>query len=292
MVDMTGKIVIVTGGNSGIGYISCQKLLEKNAKVYMAARNSQKTTDALKRLKEETGRDIAHLPIDLADLHTVRIAAEQFLRQENRLDVLLNNAGVMATPYKQLTKDGYDMQFGVNVLAHFHFTTLLLDALLAAPEPRVVNVSSVAHNMAFGKGIYFDTLKGSKKSTWIPGIELERRYQAYSQSKLGNILFSNELARRYGDKGLVSIALHPGFIDTALTRNHAQWFQSLTAKIYSPPLTGAVTQLYAANAPEAKVFSGKYLVPLAHEGKTSANGQNQTLAVHMWDWCENELKSF
>lgn len=191
MVDMTGKIVIVTGGNSGIGYISCQKLLEKNAKVYMAARNSQKTTNALKRLKEETGRDIAHLPIDLADLHTVRTAAEQFLRQENRLDVLLNNAGVMATPYKQLTKDGYDMQFGVNVLAHFHFTTLLLDALLAAPEPRVVNVSSVAHNMAFGKGIYFDTLKGSKKSTWIPGIELERRYQASTFREISYSLMSS-----------------------------------------------------------------------------------------------------
>jgi retinol dehydrogenase-12 len=210
-------------------------------------------------------------------------------------------SGVMASPYNQLTKDGYDMQFGVNVLAHFHFTTLLLDRLLASPEPRVVNVSSIGHTLAFGKGVYLSTLKGSRKNswiTWIPGVELQRRYQAYGQSKLvseflkapmqtidsderlkGNVLFSNELVRRYGDKGLISIALHPGFIDTDLTRHHGKSFQSLTvrhsseipsiclwyltvlyvsqARIYSPPLMGAVTQLFAANAPEAKSFSGK-----------------------------------
>jgi NAD(P)-dependent dehydrogenase (short-subunit alcohol dehydrogenase family) len=96
-------------------------------------------------------------------------------------------SGVMASPYNQQTKDGYDMQFGVNVLAHFHFTTLLLDRLLASPEPRVITVSSIGHNMAFGKGVYFSTLKGSRKNnwvTWIPGIELQRRYSAYAQSKL------------------------------------------------------------------------------------------------------------
>jgi retinol dehydrogenase 12 len=103
-------------------------------------------------------------------------------------------SGVMASPYNQLTKDGYDMQFGVNVLAHFHFTTLLLDRLLASPEPRVVNVSSIAHNMAFGKGVYFSTLKGSRKNNWIawvPGMELQMRYQAYSQSKLVSGSYTN-----------------------------------------------------------------------------------------------------
>jgi NAD(P)-dependent dehydrogenase (short-subunit alcohol dehydrogenase family) len=293
MVDLTGRIVLVTGGNGGIGYYSAKKLLEKNAKVYIGARDSQKSHNAIKALKEETGREPILIPLDLSDLHNVRKAAEIFLSKESKLDVLLNNAGVMAQPIDQLTKDGYDGQFGVNVLGHFHLTTLLLPALLATPSPRVINVSSVGHNFAPGKiGFYWEKLKGPKKGSMLPVVSFIERYRYYGQSKLGNILLTNELVRRYGDKGLISIAVHPGFINTELTRYHNSILAGLTSKLALPTSLGAVTQLFAATSPEAAELNGKYLVPLAQVGAPSANALDKELGIKMWDYCENELKAF
>ncbi|KIM25455.1 hypothetical protein M408DRAFT_331202 [Serendipita vermifera MAFF 305830] len=292
MVDMSDKIVFVTGGNGGIGYISCKEMLRKNAKVYVGARDSEKSRDAMKRLKDETGKDPILISLDLSDLHQVRKAAEEFLQKESRLDVLLNNAGVMACPIERLTKDSYDLQFGTNVLGHFHLTSLLLPALLASPSPRVINVSSIGHSYPQSGGIQFGTLKGPKQGTWIPGLGISERYKYYGQSKLGNILHANELARRYKDKGLVAISVHPGFVKTELMRNHSSFATRLTQTMSITPEQGAITQLFAATAPEAKNLSGKYLVPFAKEQAPSRFAQDQDLAKKMWDWCESELKSF
>ncbi|KIM25452.1 hypothetical protein M408DRAFT_331199 [Serendipita vermifera MAFF 305830] len=291
MVDMSDKIVFVTGGNGGIGYIPCKEMLRKNAKVYVGARDSDKSRDAIKRLKEETGKDPILIPLDLSDLHQVRKAAELFLQKEDRLDVLLNNAGVMAAPIDRLTKDSYDLQFGTNVLGHFHLTSLLLPALLASPSPRVVNVSSMGHKL-FSRGIQFETLKGPKQGTWIPILSFIERYTFYGQSKLGNILHANELARRYKDKGLVAISVHPGAVNTDLTRNHSPFLTRLVKTMTITPSQGAITQLYAATAPEAQKLSGKYLVPFAKEQAPSRSAQDQDLAKKMWDWCESELAAF
>jgi len=292
MVDLTGRVIIVTGGNGGIGYYSAKMLLEKNAKVYVAARESQKSSDAIKKLKEETGKEAIHLPLDLTDLHNVRKAAEIFLSKESKLDVLLNNAGVMAQPIDQLTKDGYDGQFGINVLGHFHFTKLLLPALLATPAPRVINVTSNGHNLAPTEGFYWNKLKGPKQGSMLPVISFIERYRYYGMSKLGNILFTNELVRRYGDRGLISIAVHPGFVNTDLARHHNMILSGVIARLTVPVESGAVTSLFAATAPEAAQWNGKYLVPLAQLGTPSANAQNKELGIQMWDYCENELKSF
>ncbi|KAG8762477.1 hypothetical protein FRC15_008481, partial [Serendipita sp. 397] len=184
------------------------------------SRDSQKSYEAIKRMKEETGKDSVELiPIDLSDLHSVRKAAKAFLSKESKLDVLMNNAGVMLTPTKELTKDGYDFQFGVNFIAHFHLTSLLLPALLAAPAPRVVNVSSNGHRWTAGTGIEWNTLKGPKKGSFVSLFDSIASVKLYGQSKLGNILHTNELARRYGEQGLVAISVHPGLIASDLSRD-------------------------------------------------------------------------
>ncbi|CCA74447.1 related to Oxidoreductase, short-chain dehydrogenase [Serendipita indica DSM 11827] len=293
MVSMDGKIAIVTGGNGGIGYHATKNLLKHGAKVYMASRDSPKSHDAIQRLKEETGKDAIYLlPIDLSDLRGVRKAAEEYLSKESTLDVLMNNAGVMAAPVDQLTKDGYDLQFGVNVLAHFHLTMLLLPALLATPNPRVINISSRGHLMAPRAGFLWDKLKGPKKGSWIPGLGFIERYQFYGQSKLGNILFSNELARRYGDKGLIAISVHPGVIQTELGRNHNNINRWIYWNIAYPVEYGALTQLYAANTPEAKELSGKYLEPVAKVTAPSSLATDPELAKKLWEYCEQELKDY
>jgi retinol dehydrogenase 12 len=182
-------------------------------------------------------------------------------------------SGVMATPIERLTKNDYDLQFGTNVLGHFHLTALLLPALLAAPEPRVINVSSMGHNYPQSGGIHFETLKGPKKGTWFPLLSLGERYKYYGQSKLvrivanialteltrvqGNILHANELARRYGDKGLVAISVHPGFVKTDLMRNHSGLTTRIAQMASITTEQGALTQLFAANSPDAKNLSGK-----------------------------------
>lgn len=133
-----------------------------------------------------------------------------------------------------LLRTSYDIQFGTNVLAHFHFTTLLLPALLAAESPRVINVSSSAHRFTPAGGIDFDRLKGAKQGSCIPVRSLLERYQWYGQSKLGNVLFTKELVRRYGDKGLISLTLHPGYISTNLNRYHSWPLQTLNVRVLDP----------------------------------------------------------
>ncbi|PVF97112.1 NAD(P)-binding protein [Serendipita vermifera] len=292
MVDMTGKTVIVTGGTAGIGYHCSKMFLIKNAKLYIGARDSQKTKDALARLKEETGKEAILLPLDLGDLHGVRKSAESFLSKENKLDILVNNAGMMASRIDELTKDGYDAQFGVNVLAPFHFTVLLLPSLLASPEPRVINVTSDGHTNTPRGGIDWKRLKGPKKGSWIPLLSSVEPILFYGQSKLGNILFTNELARRYADKNLVSISVHPGWIKSTLFRGQISVLQGISNMFGHPVEYGAVTQLFAANAPEAKKLSGKYLIPLAQVATPSKYAQDPELAAKMWEWCEEELKAF
>ncbi|KAG8806202.1 hypothetical protein FRC17_005128, partial [Serendipita sp. 399] len=185
MVGMDGKTVVISGANTGIGYVACKMLLQSGAKMYMMSRDSQKSREAVERMKQETGKEAIELiPVDLSDLHSVRKAAETFLSKEKKLDVLMNNAGVMMTPSQDLTKDGYDLQFGVNVLAHFHLTNLLLPALLAAPSPRVINVSSDMHRRAPTKGIDWNTIKGPKKASWFPLLDKMTSMKLYAQSKL------------------------------------------------------------------------------------------------------------
>ncbi|KAH9973215.1 hypothetical protein BGW80DRAFT_1459128 [Lactifluus volemus] len=213
--DQAGKIVIITGGNEGIGRETARMLLSKGAKVYIAARSEERSQRTITELKEETGKDsIDFLNLDLSDLASIKTAVEQFRSKETALHTLYNNTCVMYTPIEKVTAQGWDMQFGTNVLGHFYLTKLLLPVLTEtakkapAKTVRVINVSSIGHYLGAEEGIRWSTL--------TPGDQMaeERKklgsIRLFGQSKLGNILFSNELARRYGGEGIVSISLHPG----------------------------------------------------------------------------------
>jgi NAD(P)-dependent dehydrogenase (short-subunit alcohol dehydrogenase family) len=202
-----GKTVVITGANTGLGYETARVLSAQGARVLIACRSRQKAEDAIERMQAHNGPvDVSHVPLDLGDLSSVRRCAEQ-LQSEERIDVLINNAGIMVPPY-ELTSDGFESQFGVNHLGPFALTGLLLDKLAETPESRVVNTSSIAHNV--GK-IRFDD------------INAERGYKAsarYGMSKLANLLFSYELQRRLeaANIPILSVACHPGIASTELSR--------------------------------------------------------------------------
>ncbi|OJA14188.1 hypothetical protein AZE42_06507 [Rhizopogon vesiculosus] len=255
--DLTGKVTIVTGGNTGIGKETAKALLVHNAKVYVAARSQEKVEAAIQDLKNNTGKEAIFLKLDLGDLKSVKAAAEEYLSKETKLDILFNNAGVMFPPVDLLTTDGYDLQFGTNVLGHFYFTKLLLPALIAtaksAPDSkaRVITTSSSAH---------------------------------------GNVVQAFELARRYGLEGIVSIPLNPGNIKTDLGRHMPSLQRSIMNQFLYDVEHGALTQLYAGTVPGAVEFNGKYLIPWARVGPTRKDAQDPKIGEALWKWLEEQVK--
>ena len=201
MPDMSGKVAIVTGANSGIGYESARALAEKGADVVMACRNLEKAHKAAEEIRSENPRgSVEVMQLDLADLDSVRRFAEAFKAEHDRLDLLINNAGIMMVPYGK-TAQGFEKHFGVNHLGHFALTGLLFDLLKETPGSRVVMVSSVYHRM--GK-IDFD-YKNCEEKTYC-------RQEPNVHSKLANMLFMNELNRKLDPAGIdtLSVAAHPG----------------------------------------------------------------------------------
>jgi NAD(P)-dependent dehydrogenase (short-subunit alcohol dehydrogenase family) len=213
--DLSGKVIIVTGGNNGLGKESILQLSKHNpSKIYLCARSSSKAQQAIASIKSAIpNANILFLELDLASLASVKSAAETFLAENTRLDILINNAGIMAVP-PGLTSDGYEIQFGTNYLGHALFTSLLLPLLLStssAPnsDVRIVNVSSIGVRLAPKPGLVLDQVKTDMKegfSTW----------ELYGQSKLANVLFTKGLAARY--PAIKSVAVHPGGVDTGLAR--------------------------------------------------------------------------
>ncbi|KAI4519297.1 NAD(P)-binding protein [Schizophyllum commune Tattone D] len=285
--DLTGKIALVTGGNSGIGKETVRALLEHNATVYLAARDESKAKRAIDELKEATGKEARFLKLDLADLKAVKAAAEEYSRRESRLDILFNSAGVMMCPVELCTADGYDLQFGTNVLGHFYLTRLLLPALLASRRAtgspaRVITTSSITHRIG---RIDFATLRDS------PRRRRKFTQTLYFQSKLGDILLATQLQRRYSEQGLVSIPVNPGNLDSDLFRHLPQWAVKLFRPVLYPPPMGALTQLYAGTSPEAESLGGKYLQPWARLGKAQAVARDEQLAREVWAWCEEQVEN-
>jgi len=213
------------------------------------------------------------------------------------LDVLINNAGLLQMfgyqSAERATPDGLNVEFAVNVLGHFYLTQLLLPTLISSAKSspdgkvRVLNVSSVAHMFSkTGKNgpIDYRTLEGSQKS---PGTD------GYPQSKSGNILFSNELARRYGDQGIVSISIHPGGIDSSFYRNTPSFVYTIMRWTLLYPVSyGRITISYAATAPEAVDFNGKYLIPWARIGSPRKDHMDQKKEEKLWTWLEEKVKQF
>jgi NAD(P)-dependent dehydrogenase (short-subunit alcohol dehydrogenase family) len=256
--DQTGRTAVVTGGNSGLGYFTCRALAARGAQVILACRDQEKGLSAARRiLNDFPHATLEVLPLDLADLRSVRRFVFAFAEDHPRLHILINTAGLMATPHRQ-TVDGFELQFGVNHLGHFALTGLLLDQLVAAPHARVVTVSSMVHES--GK-INFDDLNSQRKYA---------RWSAYSQSKLANLLFAYELQRRLASHGYpaISLAAHPGYSATnlqttgvGLDNSHLWlWMMKIGNKIIAqPPQMGALPALYAATSPE--VSGGDFIGP-------------------------------
>ncbi len=250
--DQTGRTVLITGANNGLGLHAALALAGAGARVLLACRNQETGRAALDRVCGAGPADHRLIRLDLADLASVRAAGAEAVAAAPALDVLINNAGVMAIPFAR-TADGFEMQIGTNHLGHFAFTDAVLPALLAAPAPRVVTMSSIAHR---GARIVTDDLNFE-----------HRRYDkmaAYGQSKLANLLFAAELSRRAS--GLVSVAAHPGVAATNLFDSIAPPIPGAKPVLHAGLRTlgtseraGALSQLYAATMPD--VQTGDYLGP-------------------------------
>ncbi|KAH8818745.1 NAD(P)-binding protein [Flagelloscypha sp. PMI_526] len=288
--DLTGRIALVTGGNSGIGYYTVKALLEHNAKVYLAARSREKALVAIDKLKAETnGKEAIFLQLDLSSLADVKRAAEEFKTKESQLHIVINNAGVMTPPLEQITQDGYDQQFGTNVLGHYYLTVLLLPLLESATQSlptavRVVNVASSAIYSWNEKDLKWNTLKDGPARKKMSPMAL------YAQSKVGNIVFSNEFARRFGDKGIVSTSLNPGNLSSDLYRHKSRFVQWLLEKLVLHPVQqGVLTSLWAATSVEGQTFNGKYLIPWARIGKMIPICGDEDVGKALWTWCNEQV---
>jgi len=277
-------------------------LVSRNAKVYLATRSEERAQAAIDDNCQSTGKStIQFLKIDLADLASVRKAAELYISMEQELHVLINNAGVLYSPgIGPQTVQGYDVQFGVHVLGHYFFTLLLMPTLLRTakgevsgkPHPvRVVSVSSDAHEMTAKEGIVWDSLQRGDAA--LPARKKLTGTRLYGQSKLGNVLISSELARRYGDQGLVAISLHPGGASSELLRNLHPIIAWIVEKIRIYPVSlGAITSLYAATSEAALQMNGEYLTAWARRQVPSKHAQNREMAERLWKWCEEQVSNF
>lgn len=251
--DQTGRVAVVTGANTGLGYETAKALATKGAHVVLAVRNTDKGNDAAARIGDASpGARLAVQELDLTSLESIRLAAEELRCTHGSIDLLVNNAGVMFTP-KATTKDGFELQFGTNHLGHFALTGLLLDRLLAAPGSRVVTVSSAGHRFA-RNGIRFDDLQSQHAYS---------RIRAYGQAKLANLLFTYELQRRLQGTDTIAVAAHPGGSNTELDRNSPLpmrlVFNVVRSAVTQSAAMGALPQLRAATDPA--VIGGQYFGP-------------------------------
>ncbi|CEN60546.1 hypothetical protein ASPCAL02982 [Aspergillus calidoustus] len=298
--SLAGKVYLVTGGNTGVGFHTVDELAKHGARVYMGARSPGKAEAAIKTIRAETPTaDVHFLQMDLMDLHSVVAAAKSFKEKETKLHGLVNNAGIMATPYA-LSGDGFEAQWQTNYLSHWVLTWHLLDVLVrtlqaeggAAGSVRVVDVTSDGHNFAPKVGIDFKDINLEKAGV----------FARYGQSKVGNILHAKQLNKLYGPsgsetakKGIWTAAVHPGHLDTNLNKQTAfpKFVNTLLRAVgaYSPPRDGAFNSVFAVASPEFKVAdSGEYFVPGQKKKQPSKVARDMELAGRLWKWTEEELR--
>ena len=274
--SMAGKVCLITGATGGIGLITAQVLAAQGARLVLVSRSAQKCASTVAQIKASTGNDqITFIAGDLSQMAQVRQVAEQFLAQNDRLDVLINNAGAVFSS-RQVTAEGYEMTMALNHLNYFYLTQLLQDVLLASAPARIVNVSSDAHK---GGSIKFDDLMSEKKYS---------SFGVYSMSKLANVMFTYELARRLEDSGVTANALHPGFVASNFGRsNGGIWgaIMPLVQMFAITPEKGAETTIYLAGSPAVEGVTGKYFVK-QQPVKSSGASYDQAAQRRLWDMSE------
>jgi NAD(P)-dependent dehydrogenase (short-subunit alcohol dehydrogenase family) len=281
-----GRIAVITGANTGLGFETAQVLAGRGATVVLAVRDVEKGKAAAARIADAVpGASVTVQPLDLTSLESVRTAAAELRAAHPRIDLLVNNAGVMYTP-KRTTRDGFELQLGTNHLGHFALTGLLLEAMLAVPGSRVVTVSSVGHRIR--ARIRFEDLH------WERSYD---RVAAYGQSKLANLLFTYELQRRLAGAGTtIAVAAHPGVADTELIRNSPAALRVLVAAV-SPLISqsaamGALATLRAATDPT--VSGGQYYGPAGlfetrgHPELVRSSAQSHDAAIQRRLWAVSE----
>lgn len=275
---LEGKTVIITGSNTGIGKETALDLAARGARVIIACRDLQKGEKAMKEIIEKSGNgNIVAKHLDLASLRSVRNFAEEINSSEARVDVLINNAGVMAVPSLTKTQDGFETQMGVNHLGHFLLTNLLLDLLKKSAPSRIVVVSSIAHWFCTTAGFKFENING--EISYDP-------FDAYGQSKLANILFARELARRLDGTRVTANALHPGAVATELGRHHPYWLQVVLQPfvflLTKSPKEGAQTSIHLAVSKELEGVSGLYFAD-CKERIPAKSAQDDEVAKKLWE---------
>ncbi len=282
MNDLSGKVAIVTGGNSGIGKEAAIGIAREGAHVVIAARNRTKAAAAVAEIEKsaDAGGRVATIPIDLASFASVRAFANEFTAKHDRLDILLNNAGLVLRKRTE-TVDGHESQFQINHLGHFLLTNLLHEHLVRSAPARVINVSSYAHSQARG-GLKFDDLD------WE-----HRRYggfAVYSATKLMNVLFTRELARRNDPDVLTANALHPGFVASNFAKEGdlgflGNYVMPLLRPFALSQQKGALTSIYLATSPDVEGITGQYFI----KGKAvqpAAPALDEAAAARLWEISE------
>jgi NAD(P)-dependent dehydrogenase (short-subunit alcohol dehydrogenase family) len=284
-MSMHGKVVVVTGSNTGIGLETAVGVAALGATTVLACRNTTKAEVAAKEVTQRTWNDDVHVvTLDLADLASVKHASEEVLSRWDRLDVLVNNAGGTWSE-RTLTAQGFEYTFGVNHLGPFYLTNLLLPRLREAAPSRIVNVTSVGHHFA-SKGMRFDDLQSEGR---YDGME------AYCRSKLANVLFTRELARRLVGSGVTANAAHPGWVRSRFGMDgDLSGVMGLGIRLIRPlqisPARGARTSVYLATAPEVAGRSGTYWVR-CRPGHVDRRAADVAAAARLWDESEKLLAS-
>jgi NAD(P)-dependent dehydrogenase (short-subunit alcohol dehydrogenase family) len=284
-MDMHGKVVVITGSNIGIGLETAVGVAQLGATTVLACRNAAKAATAAAEVTARTGNDeVSVVGLDLSDLASVRQAAGDVISRWDRLDVLINNAGGTWSE-RHVTAQGFEQTFGVNHLGHFLLTNLLLDRMVAGAPARIINLSSVGHHMAW-RGMRFEDLQSEKRYA---------TFDAYSRSKLANILFTRELARRLAGTGVTANAVHPGPVRSGFGMDgDLTGLMALGNRLIRPfevsAASGAKTSIYLATSEEVAGKTGLYWVR-SRPGHMSVRAHSDDEAAQLWAESEKLLAS-
>lgn len=276
--DLSGRTFFVTGANTGIGASTAKELARRGGKVILACRSEEKTRPVLDEI-QRAGGDASFHALDLGDLAAVRKSAEAWLAKGEPLHVLINNAGVAGQ--RGITKDGFELQFGVNHLGHFLLTKLLLPRLRSSTPARIVNVSSASHYGA--KGVDFSAIR--RKTATITGLP------EYGVSKLCNVLFTKELARGRAGEGVKSYALHPGVVASDAWRRIPWPVDAIMKMFMISNDDGSKTSVYCATSPDVADHDGRYY-DNCKEKRPSRVSDDEALARELWEKSEELVRPF
>jgi NAD(P)-dependent dehydrogenase (short-subunit alcohol dehydrogenase family) len=271
MNDLANKTFVITGANTGIGKITALEIARRGAHVILACRSAEKTQPVVDEIQRETGnKHVEFVQLDLGDLASVRRCAEELLARKTPIHGLINNAGLGGQ--RGQTKDGFEIQFGTNHLGHYLFTRLLLDRIKESGPARIVNVASASHYSA--KGIDWEAVRKRTKST--TGMH------EYEVSKLSNVLFTKELARRLEGSDVTTYAVHPGVVATDVWRRVPAPFRWVMKKFMWTPEQGAQSTIRAATAPELATETGRYYDKDGREKRPNRVADDIELASALW----------